>query len=374
MSTEVLFLVNGDERSAMGYRARAFADRLPDHWRSRIEYRSRGKLLSTGAFLRAIAFSRPSIVYVLDMALSGVIAGAAARSFRRSVLVIDTGDAISALAESLGRGPIGLRLTRALEAFSLRVADQIVVRGSYHRQWLTTRGVGAEVIPDGVDMQLFRPIEADSIRVLRRELGLEHTLAVGLVGSSVWSEKLQMAYGWELVEALALLRDKPVRGVIIGDGTGIPHLRARCRELHIEDRVTFPGRIPYEMLPSYLNALDVCLSTQSNDLAGQVRTTGKLPLYLACGRRVLASKGGEAALVLCPDMLIDYDGTKDTAYPARLAQRLTDMLSEDSLHTTDTVAVARGRFDYDTLATRLTAMLDALVAGSDGAVAFGGLE
>jgi glycosyltransferase involved in cell wall biosynthesis len=371
MSTEVLFLVNGDERSPMGYRARAFAERLPDRWRSRILYRSQGRFLSIGVFLRAIAASQPSIVYVLDMAVCGVIAGAAARFLRRTVLVIDTGDAISALAQSIGRGPIGVLLTRVLEAFAFRVADQIVVRGTFHRQWLADRHIDAEVIPDGVDLQLFRPIEDDSIRALRRELDVEKVLAVGLVGSSVWCEKLQMAYGWELVEALALLKDRPVRGVIIGDGTGIPHLRARCRELDVQDRVTFLGRIPFEMLPSHLNAFDVCLSTQSNDLAGQVRTTGKLPLYLACGRYVLASKVGEAALVLPPDMLIDYEGTKDGTYPAKLAQRLSDMLtrSEDS---PDTVSVARERFDYDRLTARLTGMFDTLVARSDEAVALSG--
>jgi len=137
--------------------------------------------------------------------------------------------------------------------------------------------------------------------------------------------------------------------------------------------VTFLGRIPFEMLPSHLNAFDVCLSTQSNDLAGQVRTTGKLPLYLACGRYVLASKVGEAALVLPPDMLIDYEGTKDGTYPAKLAQRLSDMLtrSEDS---PDTVSVARERFDYEKLTARLTGMFDALVARSDEAVALSGLE
>src|SRR5262245_55396136 len=184
MSTEVLFLVNGNERSPMGYRARAFAERLPDRWHSRIVYRSQGRFLSIGTFLRAIAAGQPSIVYVLDMAVSGVIAGAAARLLRRSVLVIDTGDAISALAQSIGRGLIGVLLTRALEAFGFHVADQIVVRGTFHRQWLAERRIDAEVIPDGVDLQLFRPIEVDSIRALRRELGVEKLLTVGLVGSS----------------------------------------------------------------------------------------------------------------------------------------------------------------------------------------------
>ena len=86
----------------------------------------------------------------------------------------------------------------------------------------------------------------------------------------------------------------------------------------------FAGRIAYERLPDYLAALDVCLSTQTNDLAGQARTTGKLPLYLAAGRYILASRVGEAALVLPDDMLLDYHGVVDRDYPARLAGRVRE--------------------------------------------------
>jgi hypothetical protein len=51
--------------------------------------------------------------------------------------------------------------------------------------------------------------------------------------------------------------------------------------------------------------MDICLSTQTNDVVGWVRTTGKLPLYLAAGRYVLASRVGEAARVLPEEMLVD---------------------------------------------------------------------
>ena len=39
----------------------------------------------------------------------------------------------------------------------------------------------------------------------------------------------------------------------------------------------------------HLSIMDVCISTQSNDLVGMVRTTGKLPLYLAYGKYVIAN-------------------------------------------------------------------------------------
>src|SRR5262249_43404695 len=135
---------------------------------------------------------------------------------------------------------------------------------------------------------------------------LADTLVIGLVGSSVWVPARQTCYGWELVELVRLLRGKlsrPVRGVLIGDGSGVDVVRRRCKQYGLEDVIEFAGRVPYAELPARLQAFDICLSTQTNDVIGHVRTTGKLPLYLAAGRFVLASRVGEAARILPEEML-----------------------------------------------------------------------
>ena len=92
--------------------------------------------------------------------------------------------------------------------------------------------------------------------------------------------------------------------------------------------MVFTGRVNYDELPRYLNLMDVCISTQSNDPVGQVRTSGKLPLYLACGRFVLATDVGEAARVLPREMLVTYNGANDPDYPARLVERLRELLEQ----------------------------------------------
>jgi glycosyltransferase involved in cell wall biosynthesis len=290
-------------------------------------------------------------------------------------MVIETGDAIYELMRSTGnRGRLGLQLTRWLENFSLRTADRIVVRGRVHQQLLEQRGVTSDVVQDGVDTDEFKPQDVDQ---LRQQLGLGDALTVGLVGSSIWSERLGMCYGWELIELLALLPQAPVKGVIIGDGSGISHLKARCREYGIEDRVVFLGRLPYEELPRYLNVIDVCLSTQTNDAVGQVRTSGKLPLYLATGRYVLASEVGEAALVLEPEMLVPYEGVQDWEYPKKLAERVAAILAEPQKLASGgrNVALAKEHFEYAKLAVRLGDVIQLAMntdqtqpAGSEGSV------
>jgi hypothetical protein len=110
--------------------------------------------------------------------------------------------------------------------------------------------------------------------------------------------------------------------------------------------------------------LDICLSTQSNDLAGQVRTTGKLPLYLACDRFVLASEVGEAARVLPQEMLVPYAGTKDEQYPERLAERIRTLAGQPERLNRhgQSRTIAQSHFDYDVLAARVGRTIQEILA------------
>lgn len=350
----VAFVVNGEPGSAMGHRAAAFAQRLAGRYDLRLFHRGGGKLASLARLTRELYLFRPAVAYVFDMAWSGVGAGLLHRILPGTRLVIDTGDAITALARSMGRSRVGVAMTHALERASLCLADRIVVRGSYHKEWLAARRVRADFVPDGVEMDLFAPKAIAPTRA---------ALTVGLVGSSVWSETLKTCYGLDLVELIHLLEDRPVVGVMIGGGSGIEVLKDRCRRYGITDRVRFLGYVPYHELPNHLAAMDVCLSTQTDDLPGRVRTTGKLPLYLAAGRYVLASRVGEAARVLPDEMLVEHRGTTDPNYATRLAERVERLLADPTLleRGLENVALARRWFDYDVLAERVASVIDSLL-------------
>jgi len=356
---DIVFLVNGDSEGAAAERARQFAARLGPPYSGPILYRGRRKGRAALSFLRALFRWRPRLVYVVDMAASGVGAAIAYKAATRARVVIDTGDAISALARALGRGWVGQRLTELLESLSLHAADLLVVRGHGHQEWLARRGfTRVEVIPDGVDTRLFRPLPVES---LRRRMRAEGKLVVGVVGSLHWSPRAGFCYGWELISALARAKDVPLVGVIVGDGPGLPVLKAHARACGVADRVHFVGRVPLEQLPAYINLMDVCLSTQTNDLVGQVRTTGKLPLYLACGRFVVASRVGEAARILPEEMVLPYEGRDQ--YVEALAERLRWLAHHPQTLELGraNVALARQHFDYGVLASRLRSILDRML-------------
>lgn len=355
---KIVFLVNGSAGSAMGVRARSFAERLSADFEIHILYRSANKIQAIVKNVAGLFQFRPALCWVFDMGFSGVLAAGFYRAVSRCRVVVDTGDAIYELARSAGsRGRLGLWLTKQLERYALSISDGVVVRSHPHQELLAGQGIRADAIPDGVDLNQFQPAPAEA---LRRSLGLDGSVVIGILGSLVWNQRLETCYGAEVVEVIHRLRDhrlrdQPVKGLVIGDGTGLQRLKERCSALGIEDRMVFAGRVAYDNLPQYLNLMDVCISTQSNDPVGQVRTTGKLPLYLACGRFVLATEVGEAARVLPREMLVPYNGASDPEYPARLVERIRELVPhpERLRQPASSVAIARQHFDYNDLAARV---------------------
>jgi glycosyltransferase involved in cell wall biosynthesis len=295
---------------------------------------------------------RPEVLYVLDMGVSGVAAALPFRLLGARAVIIDTGDAITALARAAHlRGPAGVAATWLLEESGLRLASHIVVRGFFHHELLARRGIHSTWIPDGFERELFYPAETQSGST---------DLCIGLVGSVTWTGSLAATYGYDLIELLAALSDLPVRGVLVGDGSGLERLRAHAYARGVSDRITFAGHVPYVALRPWLQSFDIALSTQTNDLVGQVRTTGKLPLYLACGCFILSSRVGEAARVLPQEMLVDYEGSRDPHYPARAAAHLRGLIRAKTPFRALGLATANRlapQYDYDRLSLQLASLV-----------------
>jgi glycosyltransferase involved in cell wall biosynthesis len=363
----LIFFVNSFQSSAAGVRAKMFAERLPSEWDVHLYYRPTKKWKGILSFVQSALRFPPDVVYVMDTAYSGVLAGCIAKKLTGCKLITDTGDVAYELAKSQGiYSGKQLALINWIEQMAIDYSDCLIVRGSYHKTWLESQGIHKVVfIPDGVDINKAKPVDATDLRI---ELGLENNLVVGLVGKMSWSQRHQMCYGWDVIEALGLLKDVPVKALLVGDGNGRQLLESRAKQLGVASRVVFTGQIPYDDLPRYLSAMDVCISTQSNDLVGMVRTTGKLPLYLAYGKYVMATNVGEASRVL-PGVgcLLPYNGVRDDTHPPRLAEHLRKLLAEPELLSISEKArqVAKDNFDYEMLAKRVENVCRELVGRKD---------
>src|SRR5688572_7676465 len=89
--TRIAFIVNGRYESATGQRARAFTSSLLHRYDIRIAYRSSRKFLSILNLLGFLIRNRPALIYVFDMAYSGVIAALLYKAVARNPVIIDTG-------------------------------------------------------------------------------------------------------------------------------------------------------------------------------------------------------------------------------------------------------------------------------------------
>jgi glycosyltransferase involved in cell wall biosynthesis len=303
---------------------------------------------------------RRRIVYLIDTGTSTSVAALAARALGK-IVVLDTGDLAFKLARSTGRRPFPSLLVVGLgEWLACRCAHHVVVRGRAHRHYMPRPTTFApDVAPPDA-----RPRDRDRVR---EALGLQDAFVVGLVGSLVRAPRTGLSYGWDLVEALPLTSER-VHAVIIGDGDAKAELEARSRALGVSRRCHFLGRIASDSVFAFISAMDAGVSTQTNDPVGTVRTTGKLPLYLACSCPVLASDVGEARAVLGPlGWTLPYRGKVDKQYPRRLAQAIDAWAADPAgaeQRRRAALELHDAAFDREAIRSRVHGVLAALLAGA----------
>ena len=101
-----------------------------------------------------------------------------------------------------------------------------------------------------------------------------------------------------LLEAAFLLRNEPVHWHIVGDGSNYQNCLDLTQKLALQDKVTFYGRRPLEDMPAYYAMADALLVSMRNDISVNDTLPGKVQSYMAAGKPVLGSIGGETAYVV----------------------------------------------------------------------------
>jgi glycosyltransferase involved in cell wall biosynthesis len=143
-----------------------------------------------------------------------------------------------------------------------------------------------EVLRNGVDLQLFRPVDREG---WRRWLGFRRTTLLS-VGNLVPLKGHDLA-----IRALRLLPDMDL--VIVGNGPERAALGALAQELDLGDRVTFAPVMAQKDLRHFFGAADALVLASSREGWANV-----LLESMACGTPVVASKvGGTPEVVTAPE-------------------------------------------------------------------------
>lgn len=147
------------------------------------------------------------------------------------------------------------------------------------------------VVRSGVDTRIFRPQPRDERRAA---LGVPLEVPVALfVGRLDRGKGAQVA-----VAALARLVEFPTaRLILAGDGPRRAELEALATRLGLGARVTFTGRVPAELVASYLSACDVFVFPSLLAEAGPL----VVAQAMATGTPVVGSRTGAVPEMLGPD-------------------------------------------------------------------------
>ncbi len=346
-----LILVNAPPGSAMSERAAWVAEAAGG---ATIIHRDGDRLRAVWAFVLDVLRRRPTCVYLVDCAVSTVLAGLIARLTSRAMVVFDTGDATAALIRSSGQGGcVGALVAVVIERLAYRLATKVVVRSSgLAMRVKAMSGRESVVIPDGFDPKFAGVRDGDH---LRRRWGIRsESLAIGVLGTSHRNARLPWDYGRDVIEAVARSTRRDVVGVLLVGGDGVPYLRKLAARRGVGHRVLFIEPSHGAEAWDQLAALDVALSTQKNDAVGTARMTGDLVRYMAAGKYVLASRLGSAAEVLLPDMLLDDHGAGDENYFERLAAAVNGLPARATVRARGAELVARATScSFETLERRL---------------------
>jgi glycosyltransferase involved in cell wall biosynthesis len=239
--------------------------------------------------------------------------------------------------------------------YALANADYVVGRNRESLAVVCRHGYRgpAEVVPNAVDADLFRPLDRAACRAA---LGLTG-FAVGYVGRLVAEKGLD-----DLLAAVALC-PADVNVLFVGDGPMAAELGARAAALGVAGRVRLLPARPFASLPAVMNAVD-CLALPSRTTGRWKEQFGRVIIEAhACGTPVVGSDSGAI-----PDVVGDGGLVVPERDPAALAAALTRLARDPGLARRMGAAgraAALSRYTWASVAARMQAIYRRACGGGD---------
>jgi PEP-CTERM/exosortase A-associated glycosyltransferase len=216
-------------------------------------------------------------------------------------------------------GSVRYRLSKALETFVVRRADELVVICEGLKRELVGRGVPAEritIVPNALPAEMFDVPPREKALAIRTRYGLEQAKVIGFFGSFFeWEGILDLVAALPIV----LAREPAARLLLAGGGRQEAELRRRVDELRLADKVVFAGRIAHDEVRSLYGAADVVAYPRVPDRLTEMVTPLKPLEAMAQGTPVVASDvGGHRELI--------QHGKTGFLFPAGRTEALADQL------------------------------------------------
>ncbi|MBV8052530.1 MAG: glycosyltransferase family 4 protein [Acidobacteriaceae bacterium] len=243
----------------------------------------------TGMFL-----SRPDVVIATSPQLLTGITGWWLARWKRVPFILEIRDLWPESLAAVGMGKQKGSLYRTLEtvaAFLYRRCDHVVVVTSAFREALTANWSvppdKISVVENGVDTNLFRPLDS---REMRTRLRAEGKFVVSYIGTMGMAQGLEtLIEAAERVQACA----PGIQFLFVGQGAEKQRIAELVRHKALNN-LLFVDQQPREKIPAYIAASDLCLVPLRNSGLFKTVLPTKLLEFMACGKPVIVGVDGLA--------------------------------------------------------------------------------
>ena len=185
-------------------------------------------------------------------------------------------------------------VVREITKYNIKRSTMVVTVSDYLASMIRKIDPGKKitVLPNGVDLDLFKPLNKEKAA---KETALESlvdkkvVIYAGVIGSWINFEML-----FRVLRHLVVKKSLDVHLLLLGGSNSsyINKVRQLIKMLDIEKNVTITGFKPHTKVAYYINLADVAIAPYKNVPKNEV-TPLKLLEYLACGKPILTTPIGE---------------------------------------------------------------------------------
>jgi colanic acid biosynthesis glycosyl transferase WcaI len=304
---------------------------------------------------------RPDVIVATSPQFFAAVGACALSMLRRLPFVLEISDLWpdSIVAVGQMRQSAAVNCLKKIEMFLYRRATRVVTLTSSFKDNLMSRGIPSDkvdVVVNGVDLERYSPRPRD--HALATEWGIaEHDLVVGYIGT------LGMAHALKnVLRAAALMSDRQVRFMFVGNGAERDHLIAESEGMTLKN-VTFVPAQPKELMPNAWSLCNVALVHLKNaPLFGTV-IPSKIFEAMGMGLPILlAAPEGEASHIVRREgvgLCVPAEDPKELASAVLFLEENRQFLHQLSIRSREAApGYSRERQSRDMLAT-----LNASLAG-----------
>jgi len=177
---------------------------------------------------------------------------------------------------------------KAVESATLKQTDRVLVVSDKLKEFVIKLGAPPErvqIVKPGISLKQFNP--ATSGAGIRKKYGLKKDdIVLFFMGWLYHFSGLK-----EVAQQLAETKNHRLKFLIVGEGDAYDELRQIQQKYNLQDRVILTGKRPYEEIPAFVAAADICLlPAYPGEKIMQDGLPGKIYEYMAMGKPMISTK------------------------------------------------------------------------------------